>query len=449
MKKINIIGGGVIGLVCALIASKSGYDEINIIEKSNKFGGLIRTFDVGNNKLEIFYHHFFTHDNELKWLLNELELEKKLLFNKTIIGFYTNSRFYNFSTPFDLIKFDPMSNISKIKFLLGTYAVGKFMDWRKYENIAATEWFDNWIGKETCDVVWRPLLKSKFGEEYDKIPLSWMIGRIQQRLNSRKMGSEQLGYIYGSTQIILDKILQDLNQRNVNLLNNQEVKDVIITNGSLSKLILTNGEIEGGEFLFTSSCQSISRIFKDKGLPIEKKLNKIESIGACVVVLELKKRQSNIYWLNVAESESPIGGVIEHTNLVDPSEYSGSHIVYLSKYFSKRDKLFKMNNDEIKTLMLEHYKKINFNLRNQDIKSIHVFKSNEAAILTNLNFSNKVLNFHTEIKNMFIANMMHIYPDERSINNSVKIALKAMKALGNKKIKLKKSNSLSGLIGFD
>ena len=50
---------------------------------------------------------------------------------------------------------------------------------------------------------------------------------------------------------------------------------------------------------------------------------------------------------------------------------------------------------------------------------------------------------------MFIANMMHIYPDERSINNSVKIALKAMKALGNKKIKLKKSNSLSGLIGFD
>ena len=108
-----------------------------------------------------------------------------------------------------------------------------------------------------------------------------------------------------------------------------------------------------------------------------------------------------------------------------------------------------MNNDEIKTLMLEHYKKINFNLRNQDIKSIHVFKSNEAAILTNLNFSNKVLNFHTEIKNMFIANMMHIYPDERSINNSVKIALKAMKALGNKKIKLKKSNSLSGLIGFD
>lgn len=45
-----------------------------------KMGGLLRTFPIGGNRLECYYHHFFTHDAELRWLAEELGIGEKLEF---------------------------------------------------------------------------------------------------------------------------------------------------------------------------------------------------------------------------------------------------------------------------------------------------------------------------------------------------------------------------------
>lgn len=100
---IIIVGGGITGLTIAYLASLSNY-KVTVLEANKEFGGLLNTFDISDTKLEFYYHHFFTHDKEIHWLINELGLNDKLLYKKTSMGVYRNDNIFKFNGIIDLIK---------------------------------------------------------------------------------------------------------------------------------------------------------------------------------------------------------------------------------------------------------------------------------------------------------------------------------------------------------
>jgi len=93
--KIVIVGGGITGLATAYIASKS-CDDVTVIEGAKTVGGLLSTFTVGDTQLEYYYHHFFTHDKEINWLIKDLGLSDQLIFRKTKMGVFRNGNIYDF-----------------------------------------------------------------------------------------------------------------------------------------------------------------------------------------------------------------------------------------------------------------------------------------------------------------------------------------------------------------
>jgi len=113
--EIVIVGGGITGLSAAYMAAMDG-KRVIVIEATDTFGGLLNTFKIGNSRLEHFYHHFFTHDVELNWLIRELNIDHKLTYSKTSMGVLKNGRIYNFNTISDLIRFKPISFTDKIRF---------------------------------------------------------------------------------------------------------------------------------------------------------------------------------------------------------------------------------------------------------------------------------------------------------------------------------------------
>ena len=187
-----IVGGGITGLSIAYYAAKAG-KRVTIVEATPTIGGLLNTFELGGNRLEQYYHHFFTHDLELMELIKELGLEKRLFFRKTSMGIYRDGKIFNFNSMTDLLKFKPISFLDKIRFGMTGLFLGKVAKWRKHENISAISWFTKWSGITTTQALWKPLLKVKFGLYADKVPLAWMIGRLRQRMNSRKRGNEKTG----------------------------------------------------------------------------------------------------------------------------------------------------------------------------------------------------------------------------------------------------------------
>jgi len=446
--QLTIAGGGITGLAAAYIAAKAG-KKVRLFEGSNQFGGLLNTFPIGGNRLEYFYHHFFTHDAELNWLLKELGLEKEVFFCNTTMGIFRDGKIHDFNTPMDLLKFEPVGWTGKFRFALTSLFLGKFADWRKYEHLSTLDWFYRWAGNSVTEALWKPLLSIKFGPYADKVPLAWMIGRLRQRMNSRKQGNEQLGYLEGSLQRLLDALLNELKAAGVELISNAALKRLLVRGNLLEGIETPAGKVEGGDFLLTIPGLYLPALLRDHHQDLAQRFEKIEYFGAICVVLELNRPLSSIYWLNVADEGFPFGGIIEQTNLLPATAYNGSHIAYLSRYFAKEEAIAAMKNEEVAELMLASLPKIYSDFEKSWLKKVHVFRTNTAATVCDRQFSQKIPPCQTPIQRLFIANMAHVYPDERSANNAIRVAAQACKVMGIDSSFVPSKASLSGQIGFN
>ncbi len=452
-KTILIVGAGITGLAAAYICAKNGY-KVRVVEAAKTPGGLLQTFDVNNTPLEYYYHHFFTHDKELRWLLEELGIEDKLKFHKGSMGFYYKGNIYPFSSAIDLLKFRPLNILNKIRFGLTSMYLAKQKNWQNFEHIPALNWFQRFAGKKVTNVIWAPMLKVKFGSYFDQIPIAWMIGRLSQRVRSRSSKGEFLGYIEGSTKILLDTLLRKLTEMGVEIICGEKTVELLYESDLVSgiKVLDKNSAhkmYKGSKILFTIPTNHLATIVEKANPSYAKKLNKIEYFGATCTILQLKKPANNLYWVNVADETLPFGGVIEHTNLVDSKEYKNTHIVYLSKYFNIKDKFWKLTSDEIKQQMLNGFFKMFPEYKKKDVLDVKNFKALTAATYCHTNFSKIVPKYKSPIKNVFVASMAHIYPDERSCNNSIRVAAYACSEMGMDTTFVPKGITLSGRIGLN
>lgn len=428
-----IVGGGATGLAEAYIAAKRG-EEVILLEASNRVGGLLSTFDVCGTKLECFYHHFFTHDREINWLLDELDLSGDVHFVETKMGMYRYGKIHPFTTTKDLLFFHGLSLIDKIRFGLSSLFLSRQRNWQKYEHISILDWFYKWAGKRVTETIWRPMLEIKFGEYAGEIPVAWMIGRMTQRLKSRSQGKEKLGYLKGSLQRLVDALETRIQEMGVKVIKNAPVTELLIDNGKLVGVKTAQGKFFGNKTLVTIPTVNLAKLIPNEYSQYRQQLTKIEYYGAICVVLITQKPLSDIYWLNVGDSGFEFGGVIEQTNFLPPEEYQGMHLTYLSRYATWKDPILSMSDEEIATLFNSQLKSIFPDLEKKGVQGIKVFRTMTAATVCNYKFSEKIPAYKAPIPNLYVANMAHVYPDERSVNNSIKVALNVDAVMQNSRI---------------
>jgi protoporphyrinogen oxidase len=229
---------------------------------------------------------------------------------------------------------------------------------------------------------------------------------------------------------------------------NTKVEKLIIKNNVLTGIKTSNGVIRDGSFLATIPTMYLANLIEKDNKKYADSLRKIEYFGAVCTIIETKKKISPVYWLNVADAGFPFGGVIEQTNLVNARHYKGSHIIYLSRYFSQKDDLYSMDNDQIKKIMMNGFYKLFPKVKKTDIKKVYIFRTNTAATVCGLNFSKIVPKAKSPIKNLYIGAMAHIYPDERSCNNSIRVAAEVCRLMGMDTSFVPKNQSLSGEVGI-
>jgi protoporphyrinogen oxidase len=447
-KSVTVLGGGITGLACAYLLVKNGV-KVRVLEGSSEFGGLLNTFDIGGTRLEHFYHHFFTHDAEINWLLADLGLADKIFFRKTSMGVFRHGKAYDFNGPADLLGFTPINWPGKVRFAATSLYLGRFAKWEAGEDMPALEWFYRYAGKSATYSLWRPLLEIKFGPYHDRVPIAWMIGRLSQRMQSRQSGEERLGYLEGSLQTLLDRLLQRLNEAGVEMISNARIEELEITNGEMHAVHTTRGRFADGEFIATVPTSHLAPLLKSAGADdLAQSLSNIKYFGAVCGILEMKKPLGRHYWLNVAEPGLPFGGIIEHTHFIDPSVYQGIHIAYLSRYFAPEEEIASMDEDSIRELFLSGVSKVYPHFRREDLTHFHLFRTRTAATVCDLRFSNKVPACKSSIKGLNLSNMAHVYPDERSVNNSIRVAAETIRVMGHDSSIVPKGRSLSGLLGF-
>lgn len=428
--RIGIVGGGITGLTAAYELLKEGH-EVELFEAAAAVGGIAGAVSLDGFCLEKYYHHFFKSDRYIMSLLQELGLEKELLWLESRMGYFAGDRAYEFGTPKSLLGFKPLPLIDKARFGVSVLRLMGIKDWRPLEQVTAKEWLLRNAGEKAFENVWKPLLVTKFGEQYDKVSMAWLWGKIRLRGSSKEKGREVLGYINGSTRLLLEKLAEKLEQGGTRIHLNCRVEAIKKAGEGFS--------IECRDGHWPSECTgehcspAFDRVIAAVPLPVFGQLaegllpeaylqniHALEYTSVVCIILILKKPFSRFYWLNIGDEGIPFGGLIEHTNLLDKRLYNNRHILYISNYLYKGNSLYSMDNEELLREYMPHLKRINPEFDESWIEEIHTFRDEYAQPVIKCGYSALKPEFETPVEGLYTAGMSNIYPEDRGVNYAVR-----------------------------
>jgi protoporphyrinogen oxidase len=417
-KSIIIVGAGFTGLSLGYYLAKAGW-KVNIFEKDSEPGGLAGSFKVEGENLEKFYHHWFTNDLHIMELIKELDCEDHIVIRPTRTGMYYANNFFKLSSPLDLLKFNPLSFINRIRLGFVVLAVRLVNDWKKLENITAKDWLIKICGKQGYSVVWEPLLKGKFGRYSETVSAVWFWNKLKLRGGSRgEKGKENLAYYKGGFASLAESVANKILDFGGSINYNTEV----ISINEESEIKLANGNIFKADKTVLTTPLPITAKILDGSVKSDyiDRIRQIQYIGNICLTLELSQSLSEIYWLNVNDPGFPFVGIIEHTNFEPVESYKGRHIVYLSKYLPTDEKLYNMSEIEFYEYAIPYIQKMFPEFKKDWVLDFHVWKEPYSQPLVTKHYSKIIPSFNTPISGVYINTMAQIYPEDRGTNYAVR-----------------------------
>jgi len=420
-----ILGGGLLGLTLALELSKQN-KEIAVFEQQSTFGGLAGGFKIGNNYLEKYYHHIFRSDNDIQDLIQELGLSDKLNWYPATSGVWDDKNLYSFSTSLDILKFRLLNIFDRVRLGLVSLYLQKFAKLQNVEKYSALDWSKKYFGKKVTQTIWEPLLRGKFASDAEKVSMGWLWARIFDRSSSRPnmLAKEELGYLDGSFQLLIDTLIEKLKSNGVKLFLKYDLQSYEFNKNLQKHKVIFKAqdnkkrELEFDQVISTLPGPLFIKLFQGVNAEIKKEISQIKYLGAICLTLVIKDQFMPYYWLSVMNSELPFLAVIEHTNFINPDKYEKKHILYIAKYLSPENKLFSASQNELLKIYLPYLQKINPAFDETWIEEVYFASTSFAQHIVNVDY--QIPKYETNIPGLYFTNFSQVYPHDRGMNYAVR-----------------------------
>lgn len=428
---VAVIGGGFTGLAAAWELARRGL-RVTVLEAEREIGGLAAAFDVAGDaqqateRLDRFYHHWFTNDRAVMDLIHELGLDDRVEINPTNTGIYYANNFFRLSTPWDLLNFRPLKFLDRIRLGLLALRAGRVRDWRQLEDRTAEEWLEAMGGRNVYRVVWQPLLRGKFGPYAEQVSAVWFWNKLKLRGGSRgKAGEERLAYFRGGFIALAEALAERIRAEGGRIEPGTPVSR-FAPQGEGWAVETPSGTITAARVLATTALPLVADMVRDWA-PSDyvRRLEAIDYIGNTCLVLELDRSLSQTYWLNVNDPSFPFVGVIEHTNFERPETYGGRHIVYLSKYLPHTDPLYAMDADAFLDYAMPYLQTMFPTLERGWIKAHHLWKARWSQPVVVKRYGALIPAAEGPAEGMHLCSMAQIYPEDRGTNYAIREGRKA------------------------
>ncbi|MCZ7404330.1 MAG: NAD(P)/FAD-dependent oxidoreductase [Candidatus Methanoperedens sp.] len=406
-----IIGGGLAGLAAAY--RLAGGDEIILIEKEPELGGMASSYEIDSYHIEKYYHHIFSSDRELIYLIDELDLSNKLEWLRGSTGYYFDRKIYPMNTPVEILKALPLMDVIRLTLLV--LKAKRIKDTAPFDDITAKHWILDTAGESVYNNFFLPLLQSKFGDNKERVSAAWLLGRVRIRSNRGAKG-ERLGYMRGGFHALIEKMAQRI-QKNGGIIRQGNASKIEVAGGSVKSVFVDGENIKCDRVISTVSPHTLQKIIDPRLMGLD--MNISYQGTACALFGLTEKIMDDVYWLNIKE-DVPFGAVIEHTNFIPVSDY-GEHLMYVTSYFQNPDSvLWKSSDDKVMELYQNGLEKLFPGFRKK-VKWWRVRRDIDTAPVYETGYGRKVLPYMTNIEGLYLAGMFSEanYP-ERSMNGSIR-----------------------------
>jgi protoporphyrinogen oxidase len=420
MAEIAVVGAGLAGLTCALRLGQQGY-RVGVFERYPRPGGLARAFEVGGEPLEAFYHHLFTSDTAYVGLAEELGVGPLIDWLPSRMGIWTDDRLWDFGTPTSLLRFRPLRLFDKVRFALATLYLQHRADPAPYEGVTAAQWVRKYQGERVWRTVWGPLLYQKFADEAEQVAMVWLWGKLRLRGRSRSKSGmgEQLGYMRGSFARLVDVLEQRIIEHGGEFHLTEPVRR-IDRQGDAFQLATKAGTFTASEVVAATPVPDYLDI---AGHLLEEsehqRLAELKATGAICTVLEMSNSLTPYYWLNIADSDMPFGGLVEHTNYIPAERYGGRHVLYISNYLFPDHPLYRAPKSRVLETYLPALTRINPEFDASWIFASHHFRADYAQPVVTRGYRGQIPSMRSSVPGLYLCCMAQIFPEDRGQNYAI------------------------------
>lgn len=429
MAKVIVIGAGVMGLATAWQALRNGH-EVDLLEGAPEPGGMAAHFDFDGDSVERFYHFVCRTDYPTFDLLRELNLEDRMRWRPTSMGFYTDGRLHRWGNPIALLQLPNAPLLSKLRYGLLAFVSTRRDSWPALEHESAKDWIIRWCGEDAYRRFWKTLLEFKFYEYADNISAAWIWTRIRRIGRSRSsIMQEELGYIDGGSQTLVDALVQAIEKLGGRIHLNSPVQFVTTKNNRVTGVDTLSQHFAADYVVSTAPTPYVADMVPDLPEDWKQRYRAIHNIGVICVIFKLKRPVTEHFWVNISIPNLTIPGVVELTNLRNEI---GSSIVYIPYYMPTTNEKFSWPDEQLLSEGFGCLMRLNPELTSNDIIATKIARLRYGQPVCEPGFAAKIPPVQTPIQGLQIADTCYYYPEDRGIAESVRLGRSMAEAIPKK-----------------
>jgi protoporphyrinogen oxidase len=409
------------GLAAAFHAIRAGH-TVEVLEAAPEPGGMAAHFDLDGLSIERFYHFVCKTDFATMELLETLGIRDRLRWRFTSMGIFTAGKLHDWGTPLALLSFNEIRVISRLRYGLFAFLSVRRDRWDSLETESARSWITRWCGTEVYERLWKPLFELKFYQYADNISAAWIWTRIRRLGRSRRsMMQEELGYIEGGSQTLVDALCSAILDRGGRISTSCAAQKVVAENGLVTGVLTSKGLVHADAVICTVPTPWISALVPDLPADWKARYDAIINTGVCCLVFKLKRSISPHFWVNISEPDIAIPGIIQFSNL---RPVDGAHVVYVPYYMPTDNPKFSWTDEQLLDEAFRYLCRVNPALTREDVIAAYVARLRHAQPVCEPGFAAKLPPIQTPIQGLQIADTCFYYPEDRGISESVQFGQK-------------------------
>jgi protoporphyrinogen oxidase len=365
--KVGIIGAGPAGMTAAYLLSKYNI-EVEVFEAGPSVGGMAKTIELWNQKVDIGPHRFFSNDTRVNELWLELAKNDYEMVDR-LTRIYYNNRFFHYPIKaFDALKNLGLGTALSCVFYYGLEQLFPTKDLSTFEG-----WVTNRFGKKLYQIFFKTYTEKLWGIPCNVLDADFAAQRIKKfslgeaiktaifgNSGKHKTLVDQFAYPHGGTGIIYERMASFVKQKGNEVHLNTPVKRVLTENGAAVGVELENGTVKKYDHIITSMpfTQMVQRL-PDVPEHIKENAGKLKFRNTIIVYLNVQAK--NLFpdnWLYIHSTDLLMGRLTNFRNWV-PQLYGNeqSTICALEYWCYDEDEFWSFDNEKLINLAKQELRK--------------------------------------------------------------------------------------------
>jgi protoporphyrinogen oxidase len=419
----GVIGGGLLGMTLAHRLAQRG-ENVTLIEATGHLGGLAQPWHLGDILWDRHYHVILASDQWLRRMLGELDLEHEIHWVQTRTGCYDHNELLAMSGVGDFLRLPFLDVGQKLRMAATLLWASKVRRWQRLERQPVANWLTKWSGRRTYEQLWVPLLRAKLGDQYEDASAAFIWAIVQRLSAARRSGfkAEQFGYVPGGYARIVQQFESLLIKDGVDIHLGCPVAAAAVDQGQLVARSTDGAERAFDGLVMTLAAPLAARICHDLSPDEQRRLSGTRYQGVVCASLLLRNPLSDYYLTYITDPASPFTAVVEMSSLVDRRHLGGHSLVYLPRYASPSDPIFRADDDTIRTTFLAYLQTMHPSLQEDDILAFRVSRVREVFAVPTIGYSTRVPSIQSSVSGLHFVNSAQIVNGTLNVNETINLA---------------------------